>query len=223
MKEPLPQYKSSRWIDSSGSPVSCCLIYDEVFVEVIVENPLRMQSAIGLVKVVILKDNRFLPDTVMKCSKHIVTLRPLSSERILVAFKPPLEAEYYYKVYIEDKEIYIQSKNSSLRLRASRRESRLMVEDILSFSRNPGFTIIGRLIDAVTGEGIEKARVEVYDARIFRNDKMLAYGITDDSGSFIIEGLRTLKIGGKIKVYAKFRGDDVYKPAVSGHFMVNQA
>ncbi|MEM3479942.1 MAG: hypothetical protein QXV74_07890, partial [Candidatus Bathyarchaeia archaeon] len=64
---------------------------------------------------------------------------------------------------------------------------------------------------------------EIYDSRIFRNDKMLAYGTTDKSGSFVVEGLKTLKIGDQIKVYVKFKGDDVYKPAVSGYFAVNRA
>ncbi|MEM1508058.1 MAG: hypothetical protein QXU02_04430 [Candidatus Bathyarchaeia archaeon] len=223
MKGPLPQYKSSMWIDPSGKPVSCCLVYDKVFVETIVENPLRMQSAIGLVKVAIFKSNKLLPDTLIKHSKHIVTLPPLSSEKIVVSFKPPFEAEYYYKVFIEDEEVYMQPKGSPPRLRASKRESRIFIEKISEFSRNPGFTVVGKLVDAITGEGIERARVEIYDSRIFRNDKMLAHGTTDKSGSFIVEGLKTLKIGDQIKVYVKFKGDDIYKPAVSGYFAVKRA
>lgn len=218
----MPQYKSSRWIDHSGKPISSCLVYDKIFVEVIVENPLRMQSVTGLVKVAIFKSNSFLPDTSVKQSKHIVTLPPLSSERILVPFKPLHEAEYYYRVYIEGKEVYVQPKSSPPRLYASRRESRLIIEKIVEVSRNPGFTIIGKLIDAATGEGIKRAQVRVYDARILRNDEVIACGITgDDDGSFIIEGLRTFKIGRQIKVYVKFEGDDVYKSTISDRFIIN--
>lgn len=216
--DPLPQYKSSGWVDSSGRPISCCLVYDKVFIEINVENPLRMQSVTGLVRVAILKSNRFLPDAIVKHSKHIVTLPPLSTERIIVPFKPPFEAEYYYKVYVEDEEVYVQPKCSPPRLRVSRRESRIIIEGISGFSRNPGFTITGKLVDAITGEGIEKAKVEIYDVRVFRGDKMLAYGITDKSGFFSVEGLRPLKIGGQVKIYVKFKGDDVYKPSLSDHF-----
>ena len=218
MRDPLPQYKSSGWVDSSGKPVSYSLVYDKVFIEVIMENPLRMQSVTGLVKVAIFKSNKFLPDTIVKHSKHIVTLPPLSTERIVVPFKPPFEAEYYYKVYIENEEVYVQPKRSPPRLRAFRRESRIIIDGVSGFSQNPGFTITGKLIDVITGNGIEKAKVEIYDVRTFRGDKMLACGITDKNGFFSVEGLRPLRIGNQVSVYVKFKGDDVYKPSVSDCF-----
>lgn len=223
MVDSLLEYKASEWIDSSGKPISHCLVYDQVFVKVVVENPLRMRSTLGLIRVAIFKSGRLLPDVNVKQSKHVVTLPPLSSERIIVPFKPLYEAEYYYKVYIENKEVYAQPKGSPPRLYASKRESHIIVEKISEFSRNPGFSVAGKLIDAITGEGVRRARIEVYDARIFRNDKMLGYGTTDETGSFVIEGLRPFKVGSRIKIYLKFRGDDVYKPAASDQFIVNLA
>ncbi|MEM3716614.1 MAG: hypothetical protein QW341_03805 [Candidatus Bathyarchaeia archaeon] len=217
------EYKASEWIDSSGKTISRCLVYDQVFVRVIVENPLRMRSTIGLIKVAIFKSSRLLPDASVKWSKHVVTLPPLSSERIIVPFKPLYEAEYYYKIYVEDREVYAQPKGSPPRLYASRRESRIIIDKISGFSRNPGFSVAGKLVDALTGEGVGRARIEVYDSRVFRNDKMLAYGITDESGSFTIGGLRPFKVGSRFKIYLRFRGDDVYKPSFSDQFTVSLA
>lgn len=220
MKEILPQYKSSRWVNSSGETISRCLVYENVFVEVIVENPMRKQSAIGLVKVSIYRDNKFMPDTVVKQSKHIMTLQPLSTEKIIVSFKPPQESYYYYKIFIEGKEVYSQSKDSS-RLYASRRECILILEKPSGYLKNPGLKVTGRLIDAVTGEGIEGARIGIYDMRTIRSDELLAYGVTLKDGSFSVNGLRALKIGSKLKVYAKFNGDDLYKPSISDYYVIN--
>ncbi|MCX8171118.1 MAG: hypothetical protein N3E47_03990 [Candidatus Bathyarchaeota archaeon] len=221
MEEPLPRYKSSRWIDSSGEPVSRCLVYDKVFGEVVVENPLRMRSAIGLIKVAIFKSSRFLPDISVKQSKHIVTLPPLSDEKILIPFKPPYESEYYYKVYIEDREVYAQPKDSPPRLYVSRRESKLIVDKITEISRNPGFTVTGKLIDAATNEGIGKAQIKIYDARTLRNDEIIACCVTKEDGSFVANGLKPFKIGRQIRFYVKFEGDDIYKPVISSHFTVD--
>lgn len=220
MKEILPQYKSSRWINSSGETVSKCLVYENVFIEVVVENPMRKQSAIGLVKVSIYRDNKFMPDTVIKQSKHIITLQPLSTEKIIVPFKPLQESYYYYKIFTEGKEICSQ-KDSSSRLYASRRECILILEKPSGYLKNPGLTVAGRLIDAVTGEGIEGARIGIYDVRTLRSDELLAHGVTSKDGSFSVDGLRALKIGSKLKVYAKFDGDDLYKPSISDYYTIS--
>jgi hypothetical protein len=220
LKEILPQYKSSRWVNSSGESISKCLVYENVSVEVVVENLRRKQSAIGLVKVLICKDNKFMPDVVVKQFKHVSTLQPLSTEKIIVPFKPLQESYYYYKIFIEGKEVYSQRKDSS-RLYASRRECILILEKPSGELKNPGLTVAGRLIDAITGEGIEGAKVGIYDARVLRSDELLAYSVTLKDGSFSVDGLRAFKLGSKLKVYAKFDGDDLYKPSISNHYIIN--
>lgn len=216
----LPQYKSSRWVNLSGETISKSLVYENVFIEVIVDNPMRKQSAIGLVKVAIYRDSKFIPDIAVKQSKHIVTIPPLSEEKILIPFKPMQESEYYYKIFIEDKEVS-QQKGSPNRLYASRRECILVIDKIDGDSKNPGLTVTGKLIDTITGEGIEGAHIGIYDARTLRSDELLAYGVTLKDGSFHVEGLRAFKIGSKLKVYAKFDGDDLYKPTASNNYVIN--
>ncbi|MEM1581708.1 MAG: hypothetical protein QXK89_04245 [Candidatus Bathyarchaeia archaeon] len=221
MKEVSPQYKSSRWVNSAGETISKSFVYENVFVEVIVENPLRKQSAIGLVKVAICRDSKFILDIAVKQSKHIVTIPPLSTEKILIPFKPLQESEYYYKIFIEGKEVYTQPKDSPPRLHVSRRECILIIDEVDGDSKNPGLTVTGKLIDAATGEGIEGARIGIYDERTLRGDELLAYGVTLKDGSFNVDGLRAFKIGSKLKVYAKFLGDDLYKPSVSNCYTIN--
>lgn len=217
----LPQYKSSRWVNSAGETISKCFVYEPIFIEVIVENPMRRQLAIGLVKVAIYKNNRFMPDSIVKQSKHIVTIPPFSAEKIVVPFKPLEESEYYYRVFIEGREVRIQHEGFTPRLHASRRECTLVLDKPCILSRNPGITVTGKLIDTITGEGIECAHIDVYDVRLLRSDELIARGITSKDGTFIIEGLRIRKIWGKTRIYAKFRGDDLYKPSVSGYYIID--
>lgn len=221
MKDLLPQYKSSRWINKSGETISSCFVYDDVFVEVTLENSLRGRAAVGVVKVAIYMDRSLLFDVNVEQAKYVVVLPPISSKSILVPFKPLHEAKYYYKVFIENNEVYTQLKNDPSRLCVSRRESRLIIERVVKVSKNPGYVVVGRLVDALTGEGIEKAKIKVYDVRTLRNDELLACEVTSKEGAFTVDGLRTYKIGGRLKIYVKFEGDDIYKPAASSYYVVD--
>lgn len=219
----IPQYKFSRWIDSNGKEISRCLVYEDVYVEVIIENPLRKQSAIGLVKVTIYRNNRALPDVNVKRSKHVVTLPPLSSERIIVPFKPPQESIYYYEVSIDGTTVYKQPNASPPRLCVFRRDSQLILNEPTNSDEvgNSTFTVTGKLIDALSKEGIGGAKIGIYDARILRKDELLAYGITSNNGTFIIRGLKVFKMGNGARIYAKFDGDDLYKPSISSQYTLD--
>ncbi|MEM3193986.1 MAG: hypothetical protein QXH97_03265 [Candidatus Bathyarchaeia archaeon] len=219
----IPQYRSSRWIDSSGKEISKCLVYEDVYVEVIVENPLRKQTVIGLVKVTIYRNNRILPDVNVKQSKHVVTLPPLSSERIIVPFKPLQESMYYYEVSIDGTTVYKQPNTFPPRLCALRRDSQLILNEPINSDEtgNSTFTVTGKLIDALSGEGIGGAKIGVYDMRMLRKDELLAYGITSNDGTFTIKGLKVFKIGGGVRIYAKFNGDDLYKPSISSQYTLD--
>ncbi len=224
MKEPIIQYKSSRWTGLNGETVFQCFVYDDVQVEVIVENPMRKQTVTNLVKVTIYKDNIFLPDSYVKRDKHIVTLPPLSTGRITVPFKPAYEAGYHYEISIENEKVYSQPKGFPPRLYASRRNAALIINEPLGMvTSNPGLTITGRLISAENGEGIEGAKIGIYDVRILRRDDLIAYGVTSKNGVFTISDVKSkaLRWNRRLRIYAKFFGDDVYKPAVSNQYTVN--
>lgn len=224
LSEPILQYKSSRWTDLNGETISKCFVYDDVQIEVLVENLMRKQRVTSLVKVTIYKDNHFLPDRYVKRDKHIVTLPPLSAGKITVPFKPNYESIYHYEISIENKKVYSQPKGFPPRLYASRRNAVLIIDEPLgSVTSNPGLTVTGRLISAENGEGIEGAKIGIYDVRTLRKDDLIAYGVTSKNGVFTISDIKSkaLRWNKKLKVYAKFFGDDVYKPAVSDQYAVN--
>jgi hypothetical protein len=224
LNEPVIQYKSSRWTNLNGETVSQCFVYDDVQVEVIVENPMRKQRVTNLLKVTIYKDNNFLPDSYVKQDKHIVTLPPLSTGKIAVPFKPTYEAEYHYEISIENERVYSQPKGSPPRLYASRRNAVLIIDEPLSImTSNPGLTVTGRLISAENGEGIEGAKIGIYDVRTLRKDDLIAYGVTSKNGIFTIGDVKSkaLRWNKRLRIYVKFFGDDVYKPVVSNQYTIN--
>ncbi len=225
-KEPLLQYKSSRWINPDGRTISTCLVYDPVHVEVLVENPMRKQTVTSLIKVLIFKDNAILPDEKVKEESRILTLPPLSTGTISVRFTPVQESGYHYMVLIEGEKTFDQPKQFPPRLYASRKKSILILNEP-SNGVLPGSTVTfaGKLVSTDAGDGITGAKVHIYDTRHMRRDNLMASGTTGNDGTFIIERIvkRMHWWDHNVEIYAKFEGDDVYKPSISNQCSVNLA
>jgi len=225
-KEPVLQYKSSRWVNSGEETISACLVYDPVQVEVLIENPMRKQMVTSLVKVMVYKDNAYLPDERVKEESRIVTLPLLSTGTLSIRFTPEQESGYHYTIFIEGKGVYNQPKGFPPRLHASKRESVLMLDEPSNgVSAGLAVAFTGRLVSADTGEGIAKAKIYIYDVRHMRKDNLMTSETTGDDGAFIIE--RTARgmhwWDHNVEIYAKFEGDDVYKPATSNQYSISLA
>jgi len=226
IKENALRYKSSRWMNSEGQTISTCSVYDKTQVEVLVENPMRKQTVTGLIKVVIYKDNALLPDERVKEESRILTSPPLSTGRISTGFSPEQESGYHYMIFIEGKQTYVQPKSFPPRLYASKSETALILVD----PSNSGLTastvtFSGKLIEADTGHGIDGAKIHIYDTRHMRRDNRMASGTTGSEGGFTIERIAKKMHwwNDTVQIYAKFEGDDVYKPSTSSPYTISMA
>jgi len=216
-KEPVLQYRSSGWMNSDGQTISTCLVYDPVQIELLVENPMRKQTTTSLVKVAIFRDNGILPDDKVKEESRIMTLPPLSNRTISIYFSPKQESGYHYTIFIEQEKVYDQPRKFPPRLYASRRETAIILDDPSNdFLAGSPVTLAGKLVSADTGEGISDAKINVYDIRHMRRDNLMGFGTTENDGTFIIERITKGTHWTKtVEIYAKFEGDDVYKPSTT--------
>ena len=217
-KDPELEYKSSRWMNSDGRTISTCLVYDPVQVEVQVENPMRKQAVTSIIKIVIYKDRALLPDNKVKEESRILSLLPLSTGTISASFTPTEESGYHYTILIEGNQAYSQPRHSPPRLFASRRESTLILDEPSGgVPAGSTLTLTGRLLSTDTGEAIDGAKIYIYDVRHMRRDSLISSGITGNDGIFNI-GKIAKKMhwwDGTAEIYAKFKGDDVYKLSTS--------
>jgi len=223
MEEPALQYISSRWINSEGHEISECAVYDPVQIEVQVENSLRKTTIANLMEVSIYKDSAALfADLVQKESFSLI-LSPLSTETKRVNFTPSQESRYHYKIRIEKKEIYCQPKSVPPRLCASKKEICLTLDEPLGkVHADSTMHFTGKLFRPNPGEGVDGAKIHIYDERRTRKDNLLASGTTNKDGTFDIEcrAKRTRLWQDTIYVYSKFIGDDLYKPSVSNRYTI---
>jgi len=223
-KEHTLQYKSSLWANSDRQTISTCSVYDEVQVEVFVENPTRKQTITSLVRVAIYRDKALSFDEIAKKESRLLTLYPFSTGKISISFSPKRESGYHYVVFIEGKETFTQPKRFPPRLYASKKETTLILNkplsNVLTGSR---FTLTGKLVSADTGESIEAAKIRIYDVRHMRPDKVIDSGTTASDGIFSTERIAKKMHwwNNTAEVYAKFEGDDVYKPSKSNQYAVN--
>lgn len=224
MNDSVLRYVSSRWMDSNESTISSCLVYDPVQVEVSIENPMRRQIVTSLVKVTIYKDNAFFPDDKVREETRVMTLAPLSDRTISISFKPTQESGYHYTVHIEGQKIYDQPKKFPPRIYASRRATSLILnEPGNSILSSPPLTLTGRLVSTDTGEGIDDAKIHIFDVRHTRRDNLMTSVTTEIDGTFAIENLtrRFHRWSKNFGIYVKFDGDDVYKPCVTNQYSVD--
>ncbi len=82
----------------------------------------------------------------------------------------------------------------------------------------------GKLIGADTGEGIPKAKVDIFDSdRSFTKDDYLASGNTRNDGTFDIEWVaKKMDFWDKtVEVYATFQGTASLKPSRSNQYVIS--
>jgi hypothetical protein len=219
------QYISSRWTNSEGQVISKCLVYDPVQIEIQVENPMRKKTITSLVEVEIYRDVALLAEKVLR-EFFTLALSPLSTEKKLVCFTPSQESRYHYRIRIEEKEIYCQPKSIPPRLFASKRESTLTLDEPLSVV--PADSIMrftGKLASTSKGEGVNGAKIRIYDVRRTRRDNLMASGTTGSDGTFNIECKvkRMHWWHNTIDIYSKFEGDDIYRPSASNRCTIELA
>jgi len=216
------QYKSSRWMDSDGRTISTCLVYNKVQVEVLVENPARKQTITSLIKAAIFRDIPHGLDERVKEESRLLTLPPTSTGTISISFIPRQESGYYFTIHVDGKGAHNQLEHSPHRLYASRSETALTLDELTS-SRLTGSTVTftGKLVKSDTGEGIAGADIYIFGSDKVKN-KLMASGTTGGDGTFSIEWIAE-KIewwDSAVETYAKFKGDDVYKPSTSNQYTI---
>jgi hypothetical protein len=216
-KESTLQYISSRWIDSEGKTISECAVYDPVQIEVQVENPLRKTTITNLVQVAIYRDSVALFANKVQTKYFQLTLSPLSTETKFIYFTPSEESRYHYKIRIEKKEIYCQPKSIPPRLYASKKESSITLNVPSKVQADSTIHFTGKLVSSNPGEGVDGAKIQIYDVRLTRKDNLMASGTTKSDGTFNIEcKVKRMRLWHHtIDVYSKFDGDDLYKQSVS--------
>jgi len=220
-KNDVLQFKSSRCISSEGQTISKCLVYEPFHVEVVVENTLRGRPVTNVLRVTMYRDVTFGLDEMLKAETRILTVSPMEAKTVVVSFLPIQESSYYYTVHIGDE--MINTRLYSNRLSVSRKETILFLEEPPS-SVSEGETVIfkGRLLSAHYGENITGAKIHIHHNDV-SGDKLMASGITKNDGAFNImwkaQKLDWMHYSGE--VYAKFEGDDLYKPSRSDRFIIN--
>jgi len=219
--EHVLQFKSSRCMDSESQSISRCLVYEPFHVEVVVENLFRKQTITNIIRIALYRDVSYGLDEKIKEIDRWVTVPPLGTERLVVSFMPTHESDYYYTIHINDK--MVKTKMYPCRLSVSRKGNNLDLDEPPS-AVSAGSTIVftGKLVNATTGEGIDKARIHIHHIDRSGN-KFMASGTTKEDGAFNIEWiakkLDALHYSGEI--YAKFEGDDIYKPSRSNQFTIS--
>jgi len=202
--------------------ISTCLVYDPVQIEIQLENPMRKKTITSLIEVEIYRDVALLAEKVVK-EFFALALSPLSTEKKFVYFTPSQESRYHYKIRIEEKEIYCQPKSIPPRLYASKKESVLTLDEPLSvLHEDSTIHFTGKLASTNKGEGVDEARIHIYDVRRTRRDNLMASGTTRSDGTFNIECKvkRMRWRHNTIDIYSKFDGDDIYKPSVSNRYTI---
>ena len=225
-EEPALQYGSSKWVDADGNTVSACLVYDQVYVQVSVENPTRKQTITGSVKIVIYRDITLWPDEKVKEESQSVSLNPGESETVSLDFTPSQESGYHFTVLIDDKKAYTQPNTFPLRLRVSKSATSLTLDEpSSSVSAGSTVTFTGKLVNAETAEGVSGATIKIYDRDLgdpTGDDFLGVSGTTGSDGSFSIEWVAKKMDwwDSTAEVYAKFEGDDSYESSTSSQYTI---
>ena len=225
-EEPALQYGSSKWVDADGNTVSACLVYDQVYVQVSVENPTRKQTITGSVKIVIYRDITLWPDEKVKEESQSVSLNPGESETVSLDFTPNQESGYHFTVLIDDKKPYTQPNTFPPRLRVSKSATSLTLDEpSSSVSAGSTVTFTGKLVNAETAEGVSGATIKIYDRDLgdpTGDDFLGVSGTTGSDGSFSIEWVAKKMDwwDSTAEVYAKFEGDDSYESSTSSQYTI---
>lgn len=82
-------------------------------------------------------------------------------------------------------------------------------------------TLTGRLLEANTNKPIAKAKIKILD-RDIGGDDLLASGITDEGGNFVVAwtARKTDPFDNTVEVYAKFEGNEDYEKSESKTFVI---
>lgn len=215
------EFRSSKCVDSQGRIISTCLVYEPFYVEVLVENISRKQPVTDRVRVALYKDVAFGLDEMVNAETQILTVPPLETKRVVASFIPVQESSYYYTINIGDE--IVSTKLYSNRLNVFTKETSLLLEEPPhSVSRGEAIAFRGKLVATHTCETIPRAKIHIHHDDL-GSDKVLATGITQSDGSFNIEW-KAQKLdwmhhqGG---IYARFEGDDLYKPSKSDRFIIS--
>jgi hypothetical protein len=223
INESTLQYVSSRLTNSEGHEISECAVYDPVKIEVQVENPFRKKTITNMVYVDIYRDSATLFSDKVQKEYFVLTLSPLSTETKFVYFTPSQESRYHYKIRIEKKEIYCQPKSVPPRLNTFKKKISLILDKPFStVQADSTIHFTGKLVRPNPGEGVEGAKIHIYDERRTRKDNLMASGTTNSDGTFNIEcKVKRMRLWhNTIDIYSKFNGDDVYKPSVSNRYTI---